>query len=383
MQLTDPSFPNQSKFMQKNTLLIFSVILVLFLSIVLTFFYKQNRDKKTLDDSHILENLVEENKNFSLGENFLKTSDGANALKYFQEALKEAKSLDEEAQIKYKIALSYDLLGDPTIVVTLLKEIISNTNYKAPIRAYALQYMARLFNISGDANIHTEIFKDAPYADFYKEKDLKLAYLRLYEYGSKIYPLGIIEMRIADWYADSVSKALREEKGDATKLAKQPSRQATLEKEREIIRKKIVSADMDIQKTRSDVATRTYVPEILFLKGNVLAKLHLAGDFSLGNPEDAYKESLEAAQGNIAFEAAARYHYASFLARAYGKDRRDDVKKLLSAFYADTAFSNSAMYKVIAREKNNALGLKNHIVLMASLDPEFKTLLRQMGWERI
>ena len=63
-----------------------------------------------------------------------------------------------------------------------------------------------------------------------------------------------------------------------------------------------------------------------------------------------------------------------------GEKRADDIKKLLGDFYQKDVYKNTTIVRFIKNEKNNGLGQKSDIILLAKIDAKFHDFLLSLGW---
>lgn len=339
-----------------------------------------NRDKKeTVSESQnkdFYTPLVQSNKDFAQGENFFQAQDYSRAVESYEAALARATSVQDESQIRYKIALALRYGNDPVKAIALFKEVAKNPEYPDRTRAYAVQAMGQAFYSFNDPIVTQEIFKDSPYKEMYDPENIPLSYRKLFEYGSAFYPLGISQLRVADWYAKEILR-LHFQPGGAETYA------AAIADYKQVIKKKFELADADIMATanRRYEAGANYIPEMTTKKAYILGQVSLTGDESLGNPEEAFDKALVAGAVNNVYDAQAKYHYALFLAQKYGTLRAAEIQNTLKDFYASNRFDNTGMVRFLKNEKNNNTGSKERILLLAEIDPEFKNYLIKLGWQ--
>lgn len=353
----------------KPTIVIFAVIVII---AIIPFVYWYSR-KSAEPQKSFYTQLLEKNNEFAYAEGLLKSNRYDEAASYFRLALEQAEGYKEEGQLKYMIATSDGEGSNPINGIVLLKEVVANKNYTPMIRAYAVQYIGHLLYSYNTSEIKNEVFKDEPYKSFLVEGDYSLALRKLFEYASSFYPLGIPELRIAKWYSAEVLKLTQGGVNDE-------ATESEIEKMKFIIRQKLLNVDKYLLDIAKDEQARHYGAEVLYRKGAVLGELYLADDTSFGDPEETFKKALEFSAIRTGQESSARYYYAVFLAKMYGEKRANDIQKLLNDFYAGDEFSRTNTVKSIKNEKNNSLGLKSDILLLAEIDSNFATFLKTLGW---
>jgi len=351
----------------KKRLLNFTIFFVAVGITGMYFFFSRQSPK---NEATFYENLVSSNRDFALGESLYKSGKYESAISSYKTALQGVKEPDEKAQILYKISLAYRFDNQPLVAIPLFKEIVANPEYPLTTRAYSVQAMGQAYYSFNDQAITEEIFKDSPYKEMYSKDDTALSYRKLFEYASSFYPLGIPETRIAQWYAQEIVNSSKS------------GNTSNNESYKNIIRTKLANATTDIARTQTNPDRGSlYIPEILTRKASILGMLSLSGDESLGNPEEAFKKSMDTATGSAVYEAQARYFYALFLAKKYGAERSTEIWDILSNFYATTRYDNTGIVRFIKNEKNNQTGSKENIVMLANLDMKFKNYLIKLGWQ--
>lgn len=317
--------------------------------------------------------LLEKNTEFAYAEGLIKSGKYDEATNYFKLALEKAEGYKEEGQLKYKIALSQGQGSNPIESIRLMKEIAANENYTPTIRAYAVQFMGHLLYSYNTLEVKDEVFKDEPYKSFLADDDYSLARRKLFEYASSFYPLGVSELRVAKWYSTEILKLVQ---GGVNEEATKNN----IKEMKSIVRQKLVNADRYLRDITEDEHARSYIPEVWYRKGTVLGDMLLSGDTTFPDPEESYMRALEFSVVKTGYESTAKYSYAAFLAKMYGEKRANDIKSLLSDFYTGDKYEKTNTVRMITNEKNNLLGNKNDILLLAKIDDDFATFLKKLGW---
>lgn len=332
--------------------------------------------------------LISDNEAFKEADALMRARDFPSARTKYEEALSSAGDSTQKAYITYWIASTDEMLGDYALAVREFKEVAGTPISYNLLRAYAVMRIGLLYDLYGYGEhrdvIVAETFKEEPYSSFLVEADEPLAYRRLYEYASSLYPTAISELHIADWHADGIWSLQR---SGAKTEEYFPYTAVVLEK--------IESAKRDIERSLGDQNASGFTPFALVLMGEVLAKLTLASQLVSGSSlneeaarnkgitlevaEDAYLKALEqrALQGGT--DGYERFHYASFLDR-YIPERKEDIRTTLSNFYGTSAYKNAPIMKFFAGQRGTETWMSGSLSRMASIDPEFKTLLISLGW---
>jgi len=318
--------------------------------------------------------LTQESETYRNAQQVFSARDFDTAVELFTESLQDAQTPTQEGQIKFKIAAALSR-NDPFAAIVLHKEIAANTSYPDFLRANSIEYIGRMYYAVHDMAIYNEIFKDEPYSTFLDE-DLNKSFLQLYEYAATFYPIADSELRIASWHALEILRLQEEEDTSA-------STEKTIGTYTNIIREKLLNADIDLERIQDLNKTDNRISRILNRKAVVLGHMFRSGDTSFSDPEEAFMQALMAARARTypSQEGFTLYHYAVFLEHAFGEDRRDDVIKLLSNFYKANKFEGMQVIDFLTNEKNNIDSIPhNDLLLLAQVDPQFKAFLNRLGW---
>lgn len=351
-------------------LILFGSLLIVII-VAAGIFYFSRDTKRTGSRTGSFEVLIKDNEEFIRAEAFLKNDQWDLAEEHYRKALPLARNSDEEGQIFYKIAVM-KTRRDPIGSISILKEIVANQDYSDRQKAYAVQHMGEIFRKNSSHEITRAIFIGEPYATFFKEGDADNAYRQLYEYAASFYPLALSEIRAAHWYSNKILQ-LSEKKS----LSEEEKKFISDSTDR--IRFSLEAADQDIERTKNLPNAGALVPVALAIKAIVLADMFEAGDRSFPDPESAFKSAME--MGLIwKDDSASRFNYAAFLARKGDESRRKDIIDLLDDFYTkpDIYVGRALM---LTKERDNILGVKDDVVLLAKIDPAFKSFLLTLGWE--
>lgn len=324
-----------------------------------------------LGQRSFFERLVDKNAEFAKGEELLRAQNYIEAIEHFELALANAEGFKEEGEIKYRIAMSFGLDGEPVQAIKLLKEVAGNENYSKEIRAYSIQRIRTVLNIYNTPIVREEVFKDEPYKSFLSEGDYFLTLRKLSEYAASFYPLGLSEVRVARWYSSEILEISEDGINDAET--------EEVERLKRIIREKITSAEKYLSSIGEDGRVRLDQSEVEEEIGNVLADLYLAGNKSFGDPEVYYERALISASAPSP-EAGVRLSYAIFLTKMYGEDRRENIEDLLNDFSKEEKYTSANIARILENKENLNASYKNNILLLAQTHPEFKEFIKIFGW---
>lgn len=290
----------------------------------------------------------------------------------YQQALADATDNIQRAQVAYKIARAEEKAGQYVNAINDFKSLAASTTVLKIVRAYSVQSMGDMFYTYNDPAIKEETFRDAPYSAMVVKGDTAQTYRHLFEYAVSLYPLGLSETRIADWYANDLLALYASSKNpSSTVVSKDLGR----------IAQSLALADKDLKRMESEKNAKFDAPEVLQRKAVVIGKLARIGKATPSDAEASFKtaqnmSSLLEGKPN----GFTSYLYADFLANAYGKTRLTDIQAQLSNIYAVRSTSTDPVVLFLTNEKTNTLNVKQSLVNLAALDPKFKTYLTSLGW---
>ncbi len=328
----------------------------------------------TVEPEFHYRDFLEENEHFANAERLFKGGKYADAEIEYIEGLKTTENLKEEGQVKYKLAQTLVKLDKIAEGVALYKEIVAHEGYTDIIRAYSVQQLGALLYQYNSEEVRDMVFAGEPYQNFVVENDWAQSRMKLFDYGSSFYPLGVLELRVAQWYSEQIV-ILSQEESPAT------STRAEIERMKLHVRQRLGNADQYLEKVVEDDQAKNYMPEVMRRKASVLGDMFIAGDTSFPDPIPVYKEALVFSSLNVFQEATTKYNYATFLAGAYGSDKKDEVISLLKGFYENDRYAHTSVVQMIRNEEDNLLGYRDRILLLAEIDPLFREYLRSLGWD--
>jgi len=287
----------------------------------------------------------------------------------YQQSFNQATDDIQKGQIAYKQALLEDHFGDPIKAIDMYKAIVADPTYDSYkiIKAYAVEAMAELHYRNLDPKITTEIFKDKPYSGLAVEGRTELSYRHLDEYATTFYPLGLAELRIAEWYATGIDVS---PSPDGTATSTYPA----------LIQQAVKLADNDIERTKNDPNASTLIPDILVRKESLYVRMYFHKLATADEVEQVCKDAMAIySTPELRYQDGfARYYYAKFLSSQ--ASRSADVKAVLAPLYTDSGYKGSYILTFFANEKSNLFAQKKTLVKLATSIPEFKTFLISLGW---
>ena len=320
--------------------------------------------------------LLETNPDFATAQSYLNKGDYISAKQYYEKALATAQDTTQELQIQFYIASVEEFANDYTDAIVLFKQIAANSGNWKNVKAYAIQELANIHyhNVTNQA-ITAEIFSDEPYSSFYlSTSSPEIAYRKLLEYVTTVYPLGFSEAYTAYWNTRDLENGLY---GATTT----PQAVALVSE----INRELVFADADVSSLKDNSISDQTVLQILSREGIVLGHLALLGVVSPERAENIFKENIQLASviGNPP-GSAVEFYYASFLANLYGKVRIPDINQLLSAYIVGNSKNvDSSMRGIFidARTDPNQQTTRSTLIKLGQLDSSFETYLISLGWQ--
>ncbi len=345
---------------------------------------KQNTNRGTVAtppfDLSPYERTAASSKNFVKGEKLLQERQAEEAASYLEKALSEVNDIEEEAQVKYSLALAYSSTRKNSDgykkAITLVKEIVANPNYSASVKALSLEVVERLLSSSVSKEAASYIAEDPEYAALYTNQDVSLLRKNILIRAETLYPLAGVEMKLAALYAKDLLDLVEQNRGidgpndDQIKL----NRQRVLSS--------ITKGTTDIRE-RMDVVPRlaVYTPEVYLYKSIAAERFEDAtGETPFGNIDELYRFALETGRKYYRPQLPLiEYYYAAYLAKADDSTRYAEVQELLKP-YQNPGSEKAYMAGVFSKEKDNVLGEKANLVRLARIDSSFKNYLLKLGW---
>ncbi|HEY4526728.1 MAG TPA: hypothetical protein VJK53_02675 [Candidatus Paceibacterota bacterium] len=352
------------------SILILGCVIAVVVAIV---FFMAPGQKYSQDDTPT-DVIMRSNADYASGKNYFSQRNYDLAKEQYQRALLNAQDDVQGSQIQFSIAVADEFAGRYLDAIKEFKAIAIDPSSYQFVRAYAVQEIGLIYygyygpSVDRDA-IVAETFKDPPFAALKDGDDLNLAYRKLFEYASSIYPLGSSEGRIALWYADHITSDEVERNS------------SLMMSEIAIIKQSIEKADADIKRTINDPGAMPYIPGIYSLQGRALAKLASLGAASYTDAESRFEKAVAFAD-TIGRHASDRYRHAEFLATIYGEKRKGDIQQLLSIYRStNTKLLTSTVDLFRAAQSSPELTEeKKGLVLLGQIDSEFKAYLISLGW---
>jgi tetratricopeptide (TPR) repeat protein len=309
-------------------------------------------------------NLFARNTAYHEGQSLRLEGKYAEAAERYRTALSQLSDPGERGVVQFWLAYSDAAAGDYAGAISEYKKIASaSSTLSRLVRASAIQAMGHMYYRYGDPAITREIFKNGPYKTMYAQRSVPLSYRRLFDYAARLYPLALSELYSANWYADQLLA------GTTSPVFVQR------------IRKQLSLAQQDIETLRGDNSQRYNYLNDLENRAVLLGKMKRLGDTSFADPESAFKELLDLYRAyGLDGDATARYQFAVYLARQYGAAREADIRAILAPLDADPGAHGVSFVAGLKNIERSDSPAKSNVVLLASLDPGFRTMLMSNGW---
>ncbi len=305
------------------------------------------------------------------------------AIKKFEEALSLAPNAEASANITLMIAINLYIRNrgnDRVEAISLLKDIIKNSNLSVQRRAAALNGLALVVSNNGIDNefVKKYLFNDEPYTGYFSQTngDTWRATRRIFEEADKLYPSISSKTNIAFMLAVGIYDHGKAEPGI--------SKENTARLIQKYIADSAVTPD-DPSFSYTDISIKA---DIMTKKAVALGVSELIlHNISQNDIEAAYKQAIDAADSDSSVLLSqigifARFNYAIYLADTFSNSRKNDILLLLQKIMSDDGSRYQNFYRhlgVIASYPNDSL-LKIATIKLANLSPDFRAFLTRYGW---
>lgn len=286
---------------------------------------------------------------------------------FFEKALTTAKTVEEEAHIKYKIALTYTY-EDPAKSIRLMKELAAQQAYPGIQKAYALQHAYRIYaNLVIDPELLPVLFEGEPYQGFYVATNTALSLKNYHEYTTLFARVPISDTSIALWYAQEIK-----ENPDLTPEV----RSVYLSR----VKERIKYADEYVAANADHRNNHALLPRTLINKATAYGLLAEAGVEEYASLYgDAFIEAIKMSDRENQDRSAPRHRYA-YYALALNDTREWERARPYFDEIINNIDAHSGMRNAYVLYKDNAFNKKAEAVFMAEQYPPFKALLLTLGW---
>ena len=267
----------------------------------------------------------------------------------------------------------------------MLKATAVNESYPKVRRAVDVQHIVDVIGFYDKNALKEYVFVGAPFDSFYKEEKLGLAKRRLDEWADELWPIAVPNYRIALWYANQLLADKIKPRLSASKKTEYTNvLQQRLERADAIFATVPMEGRDSWDKDRLLLAYLT--------KAKILERLYIINgkaDVADRNEADTYfnlaLEVNDAVFVPKGYGVWPPFHYAAFLAETGAKNQVnvDKIKSLLAPLYAANRDKNERFFnrlKNVSDDPSDEQYLKQQVLLLVQIDPQFRGLLKELGW---
>lgn len=328
--------------------------------------------------------LLQTNTDFTKAQLAFNNGRFTESIDLYKQALSNTTDTDQRLAIYYYLAAAENIAGQHAEAIQLLKQVVAAKSISNEIRAYAAQYMGimsvNLSNTAAHNLIMGEIFKDSPYKEMLVQGNDALSSRHLFEYASSLYPLGVSEANIANWYIGNII---------ANKISTTTEPGLSNIK---LIERKLANVDADIKRT-TGMTGEALIPQAYARKAEAVDALSQVGAASKEQALKAYADALQSYvdYGSLtADDWFLRFRYSNFLARVYGQSRQKDIHAIVAPLYTDPAYVSLSkpFFTTLSGVRltqtpttaieSNALRAQR----IGRIDSDFKNFLISVGWSK-
>lgn len=316
--------------------------------------------------------LTASNTDFVTAEARSKAGDSVGAIEAYQDALAKATDSVQIGQIKFKIAYEEKKLSNYQLAIQDLKAIVADANNTPVLRAYAIQQIGMIYRDQGAA-VAPLIFGDEPYKSMAVGDDAELTQRHIFDAAIATYPkLAVSELYVANWYATQLElaadKSITLTSDDASSYLSEAETH-------------IANANENLPFLQSDPNMSALYPTALTLKASVEGTLAVLGQYSRSDATNAFVQAIAyyQLQSDPTLDGYARYQYARFLQKIYGKQSATQIKDILAPL-TTPAYAKAEIMDLLRAARTGSPARIHSILRLAALDPDFKTLLSSLGW---
>ena len=305
---------------------------------------------------------------FLAGEGLLQEGEEnfADARAFFEQSLEQAGTPEDEAHVLYKIAFTYTY-ENPEESIARMKAIAADERYPDQQRAYAVQHLYSIYKHHlNDITLDTVIFSGEPYASFYAEGDLDLAFRKLSEYGISFGVAPYLHADIGKWHSTQM-EALDDE--------------AAYEEHKRVAEEQLVILDDFIANQANSRNEKDMLERAIVDRTEIIGNLAIAG---LTEHQLEYARAFVKSFDHLTSQhlrGLQTYHFAHFALR-----QNDDAGFLLVKPHLEELVTNidsySSLKETLIMQGQGQVSGKETTVFIAQKYPPFKDmLLRIGGWQ--
>ena len=304
-----------------------------------------------------------------------------------EKILENPASIEIEANTRSILALALIYGENPDLKrgMEMLKATAVNESYPKVRRAVDVQHIVDVIGFYDKNALKEYVFVGAPFDSFYKEEKLGLAKRRLDEWADELWPIAVPNYRIALWYANQLLADKIKPRLSASKKTEYTNvLQQRLERADAIFATVPMEGRDSWDKDRLLLAYLT--------KAKILERLYIINgkaDVADRNEADTYfnlaLEVNDAVFVPKGYGVWPPFHYAAFLAETGAKNQVnvDKIKSLLAPLYAANRDKNERFFnrlKNVSDDPSDEQYLKQQVLLLVQIDPQFRGLLKELGW---
>ena len=300
-----------------------------------------------------------------------------------EESFRRAGNLAENTfqvwQPQFRIATIPYQRGDALESVTQLKKIAAESE-SPRVTARAIEYLGFMYSGLLEDDLYQKIFSDEPYAGLAVGQDRRTSLKNLYEYAASFYPNSYSLLQVAVWHSENLLVLDKKDTAEADTLI------AT-------ILKLIEDAEPDFARTYRANPDNGTLEMSLYLKAIALGNIQLSGNTPPQDPEAVFEEAIlfDQESSGRKIEGLIKFHYAHFLAAAYGSERADEIRSLLGTIYNEGTNSGKVIALISFYTKHGEAGTADGyytkheydaLELLSAYDPVFRSFVEKHSYQQ-
>lgn len=322
--------------------------------------------------------------NFQSGRSALLKNDSSGAIRPLERAIDSAETPEGRGQAQVNLGVA-QLLQNPVTGIQYLKELSLDESTFPISRAWAINHILGYYNGLVDNTFASEqIFTGPKWGSFVQVNDFgvtdyQLAVKDAYLWSTEIFSTFVAEYRVALWYANSIVLGdSKDKEGDYDEALDR------------IVRGDRSIAFTGVPPSQIGLGHMTKGRALTALRAAQNKKLVARDDVSLEDILEAYTLAtlvLENDPGDaqaLGYAPYARFHKSIALLVNEAEDTDTKIIDALGPTYAsilDTNSSFSIFLQNFQDESRHGGIMRNNIIRLAGIDPQFKESLLNIGWE--
>lgn len=353
------------------TILVILLVLIAGMAAVAWWFYLGNSPaNRSASVEMVYQSAVSQNASFASGAQLLNANRYTEAVPALEQALSAAKGAEEKTLISFYLSAAYRSSGNYAAAINTLQGVLSTRDIAPAVQALAVEEMATIYSTHTSSSTRTALFDNSLYRSFIATSTNQTV-RRIYQYATSLYPLPYSNYAIARSYANSVIAIVNDDQGGQEALISELMLR---------LKAAITAGDAATTDTIDTFTYPSYRANALLERAIVLGKLEQLKDTSLGDASEAYRKALDLYARVGESDAVARLKFAHYLATRYGSSKAAEISSVLAPLY-EVPQEQQRLRLFFARFGDATEGqTKSDLVLLAKLDPAFKTYLLSLGW---